>query len=190
MTETLADIATPLRDAADLDRLIARVGDARYVLLGEASHGTSEYYRWRAAITRRLVTERDFTFVAVEGDWPDCARINQWVKGAGDEDARSVLQTFNRWPTWMWNNVEVADFISDLRSINLTRPHGERVGFYGLDVYSLWDSMRSVLAYLREHEPDTVNTALEAWRCFEPYAEDPRNTRGRRGWFRTRVKTL
>ncbi len=142
MADSLASIATPLHVEADLDRLIERIGDARYVLLGEASHGTSEYYRWRAALTRRLVTDHGCTFVAVEGDWPHCAVVNRWVKGNDDRDAADVLSTFDRWPTWMWANAEVAEFIGVLRQINDARPYEQRVGFYGLDVYSLWDSMR------------------------------------------------
>src|SRR6187402_2816564 len=99
----------PVQDAADLDPLMERIGDARYVLLGEASHGTSEYYTWRAKITQRLIAEKDFSFVAVEGDWPDCYRLNRYVKGydgAGDT-ATEVLYHIDRWPTWMWANWEV-----------------------------------------------------------------------------------
>src|SRR3954468_12131678 len=94
-------LARPLRSSADLDPLLARVGDARFVLLGEASHGTAEFYGWRAALTRRLIAERGFSFVAVEGDWPDCFRINRWVKDRADADlsARAVLDRFERWPT-------------------------------------------------------------------------------------------
>src|SRR5438552_11902032 len=103
--------ALPLRNSKDLDPLMGRIGDARYVLLGEASHGTHEYYTWRAALSRRLIEEKGFTFLAVEGDWPDCYRINRFVRGLPDagNDAREVLHGFRRWPTWMWANEEIAD---------------------------------------------------------------------------------
>ncbi|MDP5182403.1 erythromycin esterase family protein [Blastococcus sp. BMG 814] len=170
------DLACPLRTADDLDPLLDRIGDARIVLLGEASHGTHEYYAWRAALTRRLITERGFSFVGVEGDWPDCYRVNCSVRLASSAaDPREVLRGYERWPTWMWANEEVADFTRWLREHNAQRPPHDRVGFYGLDVYSLWDSLRAILGYLREHEPEHVDTALHAFRCFEPYAEDPRS---------------
>jgi erythromycin esterase len=168
-------LARPLRDPGDLDPLIERIGDARVVLLGEASHGTHEYYTWRTAITRRLVEEHGFSFVAVEGDWPDCHRVHRSVTLARDagDDPREVLRGYERWPTWMWANEEVADLARWLRTHNAGRAAGERVGFHGLDVYSLWDSLRAVLDHLQEHHPEHVDAALEAFRCFEPYAEDP-----------------
>lgn len=169
--------AVPLQDEGDLDPLMARIGDARYVLIGEASHGTHEYYAWRAALTRRLLREKNFSFVAVEGDWPDCYAVNCAVAGAptAPEDPLQVLRGFDRWPTWMWANTDVADFARWLREFNGDRPVEARAGFYGLDVYSLWESLRATLRYLREHEPDHVEAALAAFRCFEPYAEDPQS---------------
>lgn len=165
--------AGPLQGPPDLDPLVERLGDARIVLLGEASHGTAEYYHWRAELTRRLVAEHGFDFVAVEGDWPDGAAIDRWVKGRdpAHRTAHQVLQGFRRWPTWMWANEEVAAFVDWLRGHNETA--GASVGFYGLDVYSLWDSLRQVFAYLGEHHPHEVAAAERAWRCFEPHGEDP-----------------
>src|SRR5205807_5723189 len=106
--EEISRMARPLCAARDLHPLVDRIGDARFVLIGEASHGTSEYYRWRAELTRRLIAERGFSFVAVEGDWPDCFEVNRWVKGRIDSraNAREVLARFERWPTWMWANTE------------------------------------------------------------------------------------
>ncbi|MBC6466604.1 erythromycin esterase family protein [Actinomadura alba] len=159
----------------DLDPLLNRIGDARCVLVGEADHGTHEYYAWRAALTRRLIAERGFSFVGVEGDWPDCRQINRCVTladGAPD-DPREVLDRFRRWPTWMWANAEVVHFCEWLRDHNAALPPDRRAGFYGLDVYSLWESLRAIILYLIEHRPDYVETALEACRCFETYGEDP-----------------
>ncbi|HXH56536.1 erythromycin esterase family protein [Iamia sp.] len=166
-------LARPLHEPMDLDPLLERIGDARYVLLGEASHGTSDYYRWRAEITRRLITERGFSFVAVEGDWPDCFAINRWAKGRVEQDrsAREVLGRFERWPTWMWANEEVAGFVDWLRDHNVRT--GADVGFYGLDVYSLWESLQVLFGYVVEHRPEALDALHSAWQCFEPYREDP-----------------
>lgn len=169
-----AGLLRPLTGPQSLDPLLERIGDARYVLLGEASHGTAEFYRWRAELTRRLVEEAGFSFVAVEGDWPDCQDLHCCVVGAPEapEDPREVLEGFRRWPRWMWANTEVLDFARWLRRYNLGS-RGRPVGFFGLDVYSLWESLDSVLDWLREHEPGHVETALRACECFEPYAQDP-----------------
>jgi erythromycin esterase-like protein len=167
-------LSSPLEDTEDLDPLIDRIGDARFVLLGEASHGTHEYYLWRARISRRLIEEKGFDFIAVEGDWPDCYRLNQYVRGElPDQTAEEVLREFNRWPTWMWANWEIVALAEWMRSRNEGNPQEEQVGFYGLDVYSLWESLSEVIAYLQEHHPESVQAAYEAFRCFEPYAEDP-----------------
>jgi len=158
----------------DLDPLVERVGDSHFVLLGEASHGTHEYYTWRAAISRRLIEEKGFSFIAVEGDWPDCYRVNRYLKGdaGAGESARDVLQAFARWPTWMWANEEVLDLVTRLRSHNDGLPPDRKTGFYGLDVYSLWDSLYQVAGYLRRYAPKLLPAALRAFRCFEPYGED------------------
>jgi len=173
LEEEIVGLAQPLRGERDLDPLLDRIGDARFVLLGEASHGTADYYLWRAAITRRLIAERGFSFVAVEGDWPDCFEVNCWLKGrfAPTSSATDVLGRFERWPTWMWANREVAEFAEWLRRHN--DDDGAEVGFYGLDVYSLWESLERVLGYLADNEPAAVGPALRAMRCFEPYGGDP-----------------
>src|SRR5262249_49802347 len=135
-------LARPLRTPADLDPLLQRIGDPRFVLLGEASHGTHEVYGWRAALSRRLITEKGFSSLAVEGDWPDCYRLNRYIKGRvdGGSSAREVLEGFERWPTWMWANEEIVELGEWLRQYNDAQPEERKVGFYGLDVYSLWDS--------------------------------------------------
>src|SRR5947209_8616746 len=164
----------PLNDPADLDPLLTLIGDARYVLLGEASHGTHEYYTWRAALSRRLIEEKGFSFIAVEGDWPDCYRVNRYVKDYPDsgDSAHDVLHAFERWPTWMWANEEIAELTEWLRARNERLPAEARTGFYGLDVYSLWDSLYQVLGYLGKHEPSALPAARRAFQCFEPYGED------------------
>ena len=169
-----------LKTAADLTPLIEDIGDANVVMLGEASHGTHEYYTWRMAISKRLIQEKGFSFIAVEGDWPDCYRINRYVKGykdAGDNSV-AVLKTFDRWPTWMWANWEVAALADWLRNYNKNVAVGQKVGFYGLDVYSLWDSMREMVAYLEKEDPKTAQLAKNAIHCFQPY-EDAEHTYAR-----------
>lgn len=155
----------------DFDPLLEQIGSARVVMLGEASHGTYDYYRLREQLTRRLITERGFSFVAVEGDWPDCELVHRSVTAApdGDDDPQTALERFERWPTWMWANAEVARFCRWLRAWNLEQPVPNRVGFHGLDVYSLWESMQAILDYLGEEDPATLEAAQEAYRCFEPY---------------------
>ena len=172
--ESVKEIAHPLDTQASLDPLMDRIGDARIVLLGEATHGTSEYYLWRARLTQRLIQEKEFSFVAVEGDWPDCYRINRYVKGhqnAG-ESAHSVLHAFERWPTWMWANWEVAALVEWMRRHNDAMPVDRRAGFYGLDVYSLWDSLAEVTRFLEQNHPDSVAAAYRAFDCFQPYDSD------------------
>jgi erythromycin esterase len=171
----VGEFAHPLQTREDLDPLLERIGDAHLVLLGEASHGTSEFYQWRARLSARLISEKGFQFVAVEGDWPDCYRVNRYVKGYSEagNNARDVLHAFKRWPTWMWANWEIVAFAEWLHKFNKGRSN--MAGFYGLDVYSLWESMESIIQYLEKKDPQAVETALNAYRCFEPYGEDPQS---------------
>lgn len=164
-----------LKSASDLDPLLERIGDAHCVMLGEASHGTHEYYTWRAAITKRLIQEEGFQFIAVEGDWPDCYRLNRFIKGYDDQDksADQLLHNFNRWPTWMWANWEIDALLNWLKAYNSEQPANKRVGFYGLDVYSLWESMEALINYLKVNDPKTAELAKQAIHCFEPYNENP-----------------
>ena len=172
LLRALGSVSHPLASDADLDPLIDRVGDAKVVLLGEASHGTAEYYSWRQRISERLIRERGFDFIAVEGDWPDCYQVNRFVRGLdGPDEARDVLHVFERWPTWMWANEEVVALASALRKINDARPAERRVGFYGLDVYSLWDSLHRVVGYAKKHSPELLDKVRCAYRCFEPFAD-------------------
>ena len=124
LVRQVQELARPLARPDDLTPLLERIGDARYVLLGEASHGTAEYYRWRTRTSQRLIEEKGFSFIAVEGDWPDCYRVNRYVKGYADSgpDAHSVLHAFERWPTWMWANREIVELAEWLREHNRGLP--------------------------------------------------------------------
>ena len=133
-----------------LQPLIESIGDAKYVLLGEASHGTSEFYTLRAELTKRLIKEKGFSVIAVEGDWPSCQNINKYIKNIGstNKDINQVLEGFNRWPTWMWANEEISELVEWLKSFNQQSERTNKIGFYGLDVYSLWESMDEIIKYL------------------------------------------
>ena len=161
----------PLENSQDLDPLIQRIGDSKYVLLGEASHGTHEYYTWRAEISKRLIEEKGFSIIAVEGDWPDCYKINRWIKDLPNSgnSIKDVLMEFKRWPTWMWANWEIAAFAEWLKDYNTKLETNDRVGFYGLDVYSLWESLENIVSYLEKEDPETAVLAREVAACFEPY---------------------
>jgi erythromycin esterase-like protein len=159
----------------DFDPLAARIGDARFVLIGEASHGTHEFYRIRAEITKRLIREKGFTSVAVEADWPDAYRVNRYVRGRSDDrDAEDALDGFRRFPQWMWRNADVLDFVGWLRAHNDGLPEAEKIGFYGLDLYSLHTSIEAVLAYLRVVDPEAALRARSRYACFEHFGVDPK----------------
>jgi erythromycin esterase len=181
----LKKTSLPLENTTDLDPLIDAIGDAKYVLLGEASHGTHEYYVWRAKITQRLIQEKGFSFVGVEGDWPDCYRVNRFAKGYLDSgtDIYSVMNEFNRWPTWMWANWETAAFIDWLKVYNEDLAADKRIGFYGLDVYSFRESMNSIIQYLEKNDPKALAVAKTAMKCFEPYGRDEGQTYARASSF-------
>lgn len=164
--------AHPLHGYDDISPLLDRIGDARIVMLGEASHGTHEYYTWRSQISKRLIEEKGFSFIAVEGDWPDCYNINCYVKGEDKvhNGVAEVLRKFDRWPTWMWANWEVAALAEWLHNYNVST--GKRIGFYGLDVYSLWESLEAIHDYLEKEAPDALQKARQTFNCFEPYRGD------------------
>jgi erythromycin esterase-like protein len=171
----LRESARPLSGSPnDFDALLAAVKDARLVLIGEASHGTHEFYRIRAEITKRLIRERAFTAVAVEADWPDAYRVNRYVRGTGDDaDAEEALRGFRRFPQWMWRNADVLDFVGWLRAHNEGLPSAAQVGFYGMDLYSLHASMEAVLNYLRDVDPEAARRAALRYGCFDRFGDDP-----------------
>lgn len=168
--------AQPLHGGRDdYDALLAVIGDARFVLIGEASHGTHEFYRERARITRRLIEEQGFNAVAVEADWPDAYRVNRYVRGASeDRTAQEALGDFERFPRWMWRNADVLEFVAWLRDYNAALPAGApRAGFYGLDLYSLHRSIDAVLGYLDRVDPDGAVRARARYACFDHFGDDP-----------------
>ena len=175
LTDVVSHEAKPLvGEIDDYAPLLNLIGDARLVLIGEASHGTHEFYRERAQITKRLIQEKGFTAVAVEADWPDAYRVNQYVRGrSSDEDAVQALQGFKRFPSWMWRNADVLDFVGWLRSHNDQLPaEAPKVGFYGLDLYSLHSSIEAVLTYLEKIDPDAAQRARARYACFDHFGKD------------------
>ena len=158
----------------DYDPLMERIGDAQFVLLGEASHGTHKFYRERAEITKRLIEEKGFVAVAAEADWPDAWRVDRYVRGLSDDlDAAEALSDFRRFPTWMSRNTVIVEFVEWLRDRNDRLPQGaQKVGFYGLDLYSLRASMKAVLQYLRRIDPEAERRARERYSCFDHFGED------------------
>ncbi len=168
--EALRRVSSPLRTEDDLEPLFRRINDARIVLLGEASHGTSEFYTWRRRISEHLIRNKGFDFIAVEGDWPDCYQITRYVRGIdGGSSPTDALKAFRRWPTWMWANEEVAKLVETLERINDERPEEDRVGFYGLDVYSLWDSLHRVVHFVGRERPTVARAGprrLPLFRAF------------------------
>jgi protein-L-isoaspartate(D-aspartate) O-methyltransferase len=173
LAQEIANSCEPFEsiETAQLDRLLARIGEARVVLLGEASHGTSEFYRMRERISRELITKKGFRFVAIEGDWPDAARVDHYVRHL--EYPPSEWTAFARFPTWMWRNDEVRAFVDWLRAHNAPLKPGRRTAFHGLDLYSLYDSIRAVLKYLDEVDPASARSARERYGCLTPWQSDP-----------------
>ena len=161
----------PSIDEADLDPLLDRIGDAKIVLLGEATHGTSEFYRMRARISQALITRKGFRFVAIEGDWPDVARLDHYVRHF--EYPPSEWTAFARFPTWMWRNNEMRAFVDWLHAHNAKLAPRERIAIYGLDLYSLYTSIASVLKYLDEVDPESARIARQRYGCLTPWQSDP-----------------
>ncbi|NPC54126.1 erythromycin esterase family protein [Caenimonas soli] len=160
-------------EPSDYNTLLDLIGNSRLALLGEASHGTKEFYRERIRITQRLMTEKGFTAVAVEADWPDAWRVNRYVRGLSDDaDATAALAGFKRFPAWMWRNTEVRDFIEWLREYNAGHGRQKQVGFYGIDLYSLFSSMQAVLEYLDRTDPEAARRARARYACFDHAKED------------------
>ncbi len=175
IAEAVREVSHQLEgNARDYDPLLKLIGEARFCLLGEATHGTHEFYRERAEITKRLIKEKNFTAIGVEADWPDAFRVNRYVRGLSDDkSADEALSGFKRFPTWMWRNTVVLDFVEWLRDHNASLPNGAaKVGFYGLDLYSLYTSIEAVLGYLNKIDPAAAKRARYRYSCFEHFADD------------------
>lgn len=175
---TIRNRALPLKGAPeDFDSLLKSIGNARFALIGEATHGTHDFYRIRAELTKRLIREKGFQAVAVEADWPDAYRVNRYVRGLdGDAEAIDSLEGFKRFPAWMWRNADVLDFIGWLRSYNDGLAEARRkVGFYGLDLYSMYASSEVVISYLSTVDPDAARRARERYSCLFLHGQDPQS---------------
>lgn len=166
--------AIELNSGGDLDALINLASSRPLVLLGEASHGTAEFYAWRAEISKRLIMEHGFSFIAVEGDWASIYRLNKYVKHkkGAPASALEAMQQFSRWPEWMWGNTIVAELIEWMHAYNAERDAAERVGFYGMDVYGQWEAMDDLLAYAELYMPEHYETILEKTNCFAFFDRD------------------
>ncbi len=175
LVSAIASAARPLKEGPSAwEPVLETIGDARIVLLGEATHGTHEFYNARAQITRRLIVEKNFDAVVVEADWPDSLRASRYAQAATqDADANSALGGFERFPRWMWRNADVLAFIEWVKRENDSRAPEERVGFFGLDLYSLRASMDAVVRYLATVDPDAEQRARARYGCFDHIVEDP-----------------
>jgi erythromycin esterase-like protein len=175
LSDAVRQTAHPLTGAVeDYDPLMELIGDARFVLIGEASHGTHEFYEQRAEITKRLIQEKGFTAVAVEADWPDAYRINRYVRGVNDDPTPAeALGGFQGFPAWMWRNTDVVNFIGWLRQYNDALPqNATKVGFYGLDLYSMHASIEEVVGYLDKVDPEAAERARHRYSCLGHFGED------------------
>jgi erythromycin esterase-like protein len=168
----MKDKIRPYSEQSELSPLIDAAARSSYVLIGEASHGTHEFYESRAYITRRLIEEHGFNAVCIEGDWPDAYRVNEFVRGIGDDrTASDALSGFSRFPTWMWRNSVVVQFIEWLKQHNARS--SMKTGFYGLDLYSMYTSIDEVIKSLREIDPEAAERAKRRYSCLEHFAENP-----------------
>ena len=174
LPDYLKERVIPLRDVSHLDDLIHSAGDKKLVLLGESTHGTSEYYTWRAEISKRLIKEKQFSFIAVEGDWATIYRLNAYVKGLPESgnSAREIMRSFNRWPVWMWANTETEELVEWLRDYNKDLPENQKIGFYGMDVYGQWDALFDLLEYAENNLPDLYPLLKPRLECFLQYGTD------------------
>ena len=173
LLKAIQDYSIPFEKNDDLKAILESVGDANIVLLGEASHGTSEFYSVRAEISKRLIEEKGFSMIAVEGDWPPSRQVTRYIKGYEDSDMTTIdaLKAFNRWPTWMWANEEVVDLVDWLKTHNEQQYTSQKVGFYGIDLYSLFESIEEVVTYLTDADPtgEDYKLAKNVADCFEGF---------------------
>lgn len=165
--------AVPLKDNRDLEKLIKNIADKKIVMLGESSHGTEEFYKWRRLLSQELIQHHGFSFIAVEGDWPPSAELNRFVHGGTRTKApEDALKSFQRWPTWMWANTEIVRLAHWLKDYN--KKEKQKVGFFGLDVYSLFESIDEIIKQLNSIDPDLAHHIQSQYACFDPYKRDER----------------
>jgi erythromycin esterase-like protein len=166
--DVVESMAHPFKNSDDLAPLIDQIKGSRVVMLGEASHGTHEFYKWRSQITKELIAHHGFQFIAFEGDWPPSQQVQNFINKTGGGDSKTVLKNFKRWPTWMWANMETVELVDWLKARNTT----QKVGFYGLDVYSFFESMDMVLEKAAALDPALAKKMRERYSCFEPFGRD------------------
>ena len=170
LTKAIKESATRFNSVSDLKPLLEKAGEAKYVLLGESTHGTSEFYTLRAEISKWLIEHKGFDYICVEGDWPSCHEVNRYIKyPTSYQNPYDALKAFKRWPKWMWANEEVASLVSWLKQFNDSKENKSKIGFHGIDVYSLFESMSEIVAYLESINSPDVNKAKRAFECFEPF---------------------
>lgn len=176
VSQIIRNAATPLRgDPSDYNELLKMTRDKHFILLGEASHGTHEFYQARADATRRLIQDQGLNAIAIEGDWPSVYRVNRYVQGRGkDQSVDEALSDFRRFPLWMWRNSVIREFVAWLRDYNASREPAEKVGIYGLDMYSLYESIAAVLEYLESVDPEAAREARNRYECLDDVANEKR----------------
>ncbi len=174
LIEELKENAVAFEEIDDLAPLIEKMAERRFALLGEMSHGTHEFYAWRGEISKRLIADHGFRFVAVEGDWADLQRVNRYVLGLDDQfgSAREALVDYNRWPEWLWANQEFGEFVEWLKEFNAQREMTDRVGVYGMDMQDPMDAMEGIFAWLHENEDVSAQEIQAAYRCLWQYRAD------------------
>ena len=175
LINVIYEAATPITDSKEkYASLLEKIGDARFVLMGEASHGTHEFYQARIELTKHLIEEKGFMAVMIEGDWPDAYRIHRYLQGQGEANqSEAALEDFKRFPTWMWRNTTIPPFLQWLRAYNDKTAPTNKVGFYGLDLYSLNTSMQAVIQYLKKVDPLAAEHAINHYACFDHLNVDP-----------------
>lgn len=171
-THQIVSRSVPFADMQDFSPLLEQIKHKKIVMLGESTHGSKEFYEWRSKITAELIQKHGFSFVAVEGDWPPCQEINRYIQRRNQLGAFDTLNKFSRWPTWMWGNTEMVGLLDWMRDYNLDS--NREIGFHGLDVYSLFESMEEVVRQLNDVDPDLARRVMAFYECFEPYRNDER----------------
>ena len=169
LNSNLKKLAVPINGIQDFSTLIDNIKDKKIVMLGESSHGTSEYYEWRSKISQELIEKHGFNFIAVEGDWPACEQVNSAIQNQQNVDPLETLSHFSRWPTWMWANVETINLMAWMSEWNQQLKTQNKIGFHGLDVYSLYESIGEIKKTLVKANPRLLETVNEFYACFEPY---------------------